>query len=211
MTTLTLRLLSFVFLLGSVIPQVAATQATSTPEAVTLQPGDVVKVVIWREEDLSGEFPVDESGVVTLPLLGEKRVTGIPMRQLREVLLEEYRVHLRNPSINITPLRRINVLGEVNRPGPYEVDPTTNLIGVIALAEGPTSAGDLKRIRVIRDGRVIEDRIAAEATLSSLGLRSGDQIMVGPRSWLARNTPFVVSVLLAVPSVVYTITLIRGR
>ncbi|MBA4156350.1 MAG: SLBB domain-containing protein [Gemmatimonadetes bacterium] len=170
-----------------------------------------MRVVIWREEDLSGEFPVDEAGSVIFPLIGEKQVAGIPLRELRTALLEEYRIHLRNPSITITPLRRLNVLGEVNRPGPYEVDPTTNLIGVVALAAGPTTSGDLRRIRVLRDGRVVQDRVAAEASLSSLGIRSGDQIMVGPRSWLARNTPFVVSVLLAVPSVVYTITLIRQR
>ncbi|MBA2669890.1 MAG: polysaccharide biosynthesis/export family protein [Gemmatimonadetes bacterium] len=210
MTTSILRLLSFVFILGAIFSPAEA-QAPPSQEPVALQPGDLVRVVIWREEDLSGEFPVDEAGSVIFPLIGEKQVAGIPLRELRTALLEEYRIHLRNPSITITPLRRLNVLGEVNRPGPYEVDPTTNLIGVVALAAGPTTSGDLRRIRVLRDGRVVQDRVAAEASLSSLGIRSGDQIMVGPRSWLARNTPFVVSVLLAVPSVVYTITLIRQR
>lgn len=171
----------------------------------------MIHVEVWREEDLSGCFTVDEAGVVTLPLLGEKKVTQIPMRRLRDMLLEEYRVQLRNPSIQITPLRTVLVLGEVNKPGPYEVDPTTTLIGVVALAEGANPDGNLKNIQVVRGGRVIMDRVAVGSTLSNLDIRSGDQIVVQPRSWLARNRSFIVSVLLAVPSVIYTIILIRNQ
>jgi hypothetical protein len=50
------------------------------------------------------------------------------------------------------------------------------------------------------------DRVPPGASLSSLNLRSGDQIVVGNRPWLMRNQAFVVSVILAIPSVVYTIT-----
>lgn len=200
----------FALLLGLLlIPAVATTQsgAGSVPDAVTLQPGDMVRVVIWREEDLSGDFSVDETGVVTLPLLGDKHVTGIPMRQLREVLIEEYRIHLRNPSISITPLRRVNVLGEVNKPGLYEVDPTISLAGAVALAGGATASGDLNRIRVIRSGTVIRERVAAQAALNTADIRSGDQIFVERRNWFDRNSTFVVSVLLSVTSIV--ITLVR--
>lgn len=187
---------------------VARAQQVPSPGIVALQPGDIVKIEIWREDELSGEFLIDENGVVTLPLLGEKQVTGIPMSQLRDVLAEEYRKQLRNPSIQITPLRTVLVMGEVNKPGPYEVDPTATLIGVVALAEGATGAGNLKRIRIVRDGRAISERVNAAATLDNLEVRSGDQIVVGARSWFARNTTFIVSVLLAIPSLIYTISLI---
>lgn len=187
---------------------VARAQQVPSPGIVALQPGDIVKIEIWREDELSGEFLIDENGVVTLPLLGEKQVTGIPMSQLRDVLAEEYRKQLRNPSIQITPLRTVLVMGEVNKPGPYEVDPTATLIGVVALAEGATGAGNLKRIRIVRDGRAISERVNAAATLDNLEVRSGDQIVVGTRSWFARNTTFIVSVLLAIPSLIYTISLI---
>ncbi|MBA2246299.1 MAG: polysaccharide biosynthesis/export family protein [Gemmatimonadota bacterium] len=191
------------------IPAAAAAQnsAGKAPDAVTLQPGDVVRVAIWREEDLSGDFSVDETGVVTFPLLGDKQVTGIPMRQLREVLIEEYRIHLRNPSISITPLRRVNVLGEVNKPGLYEVDPTISLAGAVALAGGATASGDLNRIRVIRSGTMIRERVAAQAVLNDADIRSGDQIFIERRNWFERNSTFVVSVLLSVTSI--AITLVR--
>jgi polysaccharide export outer membrane protein len=201
------------WLLGVLISLGACTSARppveTAPEPaqdVTLEVGDVVEVKIWREEELSGRFTVDENGVVTFPLLGERVVTEIPVGVLREQLVQEYRVQLRNPSIKVTPLRKILVLGAVNRPGPYEVTPITNVLGVIALAGGATSAGDPERVRIDRDNEVLFHRASPGATLTALQLRSGDQIVVGHRNWLQRNQSFVVSVLLAIPSVIYTIT-----
>jgi len=198
--------------LASVVVPAGAQSPPAAPstgvQAVYLTPGDVIRIAIWREEDLSGEFPVDENGFVTLPLLGDHNVAEIPLHRLRETLLEGYRTYLRNPSISITPLRRINVLGEVNRPGSFEVDPTASLIGVVGMAGGPTEAANLRAVRVIRDGSVVHHEANPEASLSSLGLRSGDQVYVVPRNWFARNTPFLISVLLAVPSVIYTLTLL---
>ena len=125
---------------------------------------------------------------------------------MRAVLTDEYRLHLRNPSINIVPLRKLLVLGAVREPGPYEVDPTETVIGAIAQAGGIDGSGNLERVDVVRDGSVALKRVAIESTITSLGLRSGDQIMVGERSWLARNQNLVISVLLAVPSTIFTIT-----
>jgi polysaccharide export outer membrane protein len=187
----------------ALVPRLSHAQADTV--AVTLNPGDLIRVQIWREEDLSGEFLVDESGMVTLPLVGEKRVAGIPIRRLRTELLEAYRVHLRNASINITPLRRINVLGEVARPGLYPVDPTVSLAGVVAIAGGATATGDIRRIRIVRDGTVLMERAGAAETLNALELRSGDQIFVDRRGWFDRNSTFVVSALLSITSIVITL------
>jgi polysaccharide export outer membrane protein len=167
----------------------------------------MIAVVIWREEDLSGQFPVDETGAVTLPMLGRREVTGVPWQMVRDSLLSEYQAQLRNPSIQLTPLRRVNVLGEVYRPGLYELDPTVSLAGVIAMAGGATPSGDLNKIRVIRDGRVIRERVAAGASLNSADVRSGDQIFVEQRSWFVRNSTFVISLLFSATSIV--ITLVR--
>lgn len=192
------------------LPLPAAGQsAPAAPAAPTgelsLRPGDVVQVTIWREEDLSGEFPVDENGYVVFPLLGERQVAGVPIRELRESLLEEYRVHLRNPSIMIVPLRRINVLGEVHKPGLYNVDPTISLAGVVAMAGGATPSGDLNRIRIIRSGNPQPERVSATSTLQVIDLRSGDQLLVERRGWFDRNSTFVVSALLSVTSIIISL------
>src|SRR2546423_10596685 len=78
-----------------------------------LAPGDIVKLRIWREPDLSGEFPVDENGIVTFPKIGALDVLKESPESLKETLLAKYDAFLRNPSVEVTLLRRINVLGAV--------------------------------------------------------------------------------------------------
>src|SRR5947207_1995317 len=77
------------------------------PVAVTagVRPGDVIRVWIWREQDYSGEFPVDARGTAVLPLLGEVRVPGKTAEQLSDTLHDAYRKYLKNPSIQVTVLR----------------------------------------------------------------------------------------------------------
>jgi protein involved in polysaccharide export with SLBB domain len=186
-------------------PTAGWSQAT-TSRIVTLQPGDIVRVEIWREPDLSGSFTVDEGGVITFPLLGDRKVTDLPLDSLRAILTDEYRVHLRNPSIRILPMRKLLVLGAVTTPGPYEVNPIETVIGVIAQAGGISPVGNPKRVSVVRNGMVVQERVPLESTIGSLNVRSGDQIMVGQRSWLSRNQSLVVSVLFALPTAIFTIT-----
>jgi protein involved in polysaccharide export with SLBB domain len=161
--------------------------------------------MIWREDDLSGEFVVDHAGFVTLPLLGEVHVEGIAFDQLRDTLLSGYRQELRNPSIVITPLRRVFVLGEVNEPGFRTVDPTISLAGVVALAGGANPQGDLRKIRVYREGELILNGVPASNILANLDIQSGDQIFVGQRSWFERNSTFIISALLSATSIIITL------
>jgi polysaccharide export outer membrane protein len=177
--------------------------------AITLSPGDLLRIQIWREPDLQGDFQVDMDGVVILPLIGEKRVTGIPVRRLREVLIEDYRVHLRNPSINITPLRRIHVLGSVRQAGMYPVDPTVTLADAVALAGGTVDGGDLRRIRIVRRGEVIRERVAAGETLRQVDLRSGDQIYVERRPWIQRNGTTLIGMVISATNLALNLIRIR--
>jgi polysaccharide export outer membrane protein len=187
------------------LPGGASAQASTTSEELRLFPGDMIQVAIWREPDLSGEFQVDEDGWVVFPLLGKRNVTDRPWRQVEEDLLLSYGRELRNPSIQITPLRRIFVLGEVTQPGIYGVEPTLTLAGALALAGGANPRGDLRKIEVMRDGETILDGVPHTAVLSSLDIRSEDQIYVERRGWFDRNSTFLVSAVLSVTSIVVTL------
>jgi len=167
-----------------------------------LLPGDALQIRIWREPDLSGEFVVDEEGVVTLPMLGRIRATQTSIADLRAALIEEYADDLRNPSITITPVRRVYVLGEVNRPGMYGLDPTASLASAVALAGGASREGDLRKLTLIRDDRTLLSEVNPMADLLSTGTRSGDQIFVGRRGWLERNQQFVATTVLGVAGIV---------
>jgi polysaccharide biosynthesis/export protein len=167
-----------------------------------LQPGDAVRVRVWREGDLSGEFQVDQRGVVTLPLLGEREVTGMHPDSLRDRLVVEYREYLQNPSVEVTLLRRISVLGEVRSPGLYPVDGTMTLADAIAMAGGVGPQGNDDDIRLIRDGAEIRTDLDEEILVGSGDLRSGDQVVVGQKSWLARNSGAVFGSLIAASAII---------
>jgi protein involved in polysaccharide export with SLBB domain len=174
-------------------------QAPDSTEAnFTLEPGDVLKVAVWREKDLGCVCQVDEAGRLTLPMLGVIRVIGRPWSDLRDSLLSEYQRQLKNPSVTLTPQRRVQVLGEVTKPGAYLADPTVSLAGLIALAGGATPLGDLHRIRVVRHGKTVIEGGSVESLLvEGGGVKSNDQIFVDRRSWLERNGAFVASALIS--------------
>ena len=183
------------------VPLTAQTGA-SDPGSATLLPGDDLDIQIWREPDLSGMFLVDPEGFVTLPLLGRVHVADLPLRELRDELVGRYAVELRNPSISITPRRRVYVLGEVTRPGLLALDPTMTLAGAVALAGGANREGDLSKLRIMRDGQVLMDSAGPEADLLSVDIRSGDQIFVDRRGWFDRNSTFIVSATIGIAGII---------
>lgn len=179
------------------------TIADPTPNSeLTLERGDVVRIAVWREPDLSGDFPVDEHGQLTLPLLGHVPVVGRQWSALQDSLLGVYATQLKNPSVTLIPLRRISVLGEVMRPAPYLVDPTTSLAGVVAMAGGATPIGNLHRVRVVRNGQTIVRSASIEGLLLQSGVHSNDQVFVDRRSWLELNVALVASATLSAASII---------
>ena len=170
--------------------------------AQPLQSGDVVRVAIWRAPTLNGDFPLDERGMVQLPLLGLRAVTTKPWTDVRDALLAEYRRQLRAESIALTPLRRIYVLGAVERPGVYMMDPTFELRGIVSMAGGATMEGSLDHVRILRDGATVAKDISLTQTALDFGVRSGDQIFVDRRSWADRNSALLLSSFLSLAGVV---------
>jgi protein involved in polysaccharide export with SLBB domain len=186
------------------VPGIAAAQAPAAISADTLPlaVGDVVRIEIWLEREISGDFVVDPFGTVTLPLLGDQKVAGTPRQVVRDSLMQGYRVQLRNPAIRITFLRQVNILGQVSRPGTYLVEPNFSIAGAVAQAGGPNPLGDLNRTQVFRRNELLLDDVQVGATLNELGIVSGDQIVIGERNWFARNSTFVVSTVISVASIV---------
>ncbi|HEV7994197.1 MAG TPA: SLBB domain-containing protein [Gemmatimonadaceae bacterium] len=178
---------------------VPATTAAATMQqngAEPLRPGDVVRLRIWREPDLSGEFPVDETGVVVLPKIGPRSVTAESPASLREMLVGAYAKFLNHNSIDVTLLRRIQVLGAVRQPGVYPVDPTMTISDVLAVAGGTTTEGDPNRMELIRAGKRVGGTISRASLIGESRVRSGDQIFVPERSWVRRNSGFLVAALI---------------
>ena len=142
---------------------------------------------MWREQDYSGDFAVDSRGVVTVPLLGQISVRGRQAEWISDSLRRAYQQFLKNPSIEITVLRRVAVSGEVAKPGLYPADATISIGELIALAGGVTPAGNQKKVELLRDGRIIISGLGPGTVLQNSQVQSGDQVFVPQRSWFSRN------------------------
>lgn len=200
-----LLLAASVAVFGARLPAQDSTGALSTEAAVgqSLRPGDIIRLRIWREPDLSGDFPIDQSGVATLPKLGPIEATATSPDSLRHLIRDGYTKYLAQTSIEITFLRRIQVTGAVKTPGLYPADPTMTVGDVIALAGGITSDGNAKKVELIRDGKTVSGNLDQGLRLSATALQSGDQLRVPYRSWLSRNGYLAGTLVSAAITLVY--------
>ena len=187
----------FRFLLGLVVLLFAArARAQSTdPNAAaersalaTVQAGDKISLKVYRELELSdSSVMVSADGSIVLARIGRLQATGLAISALTDTVRARYARFLRNPAVELIVLRRVSVNGEVMKPNVYYVDVATTLRDVIARAGGITPDGSSGQVDIVRRGQ--RTRVANwqdDFTLAS-DLNSGDQIIVGRRSWFSRN------------------------
>lgn len=176
-------------------------------ETVALRPGDAIRLKVWREPDLTGDYMVDEGSLVTLPRLGRVSVAGLPIDTVRARVIRGYAEILSTiagSSVEVTPLFRIHVVGAVRNPGLYSADPTMTVADALGLAGGVSAGGRANRVILMRDGRP-STRLARGARLVELALRSGDELYVPQGAWLGRNAGLVFGAVSAAASVLWAV------
>lgn len=146
-----------------------AASATSQPMATSdneyrVGPGDVIRVEGFQHREISGEFPVEASGTITYPLLGEVAVSGRTTsdiaRQLEELLEKDYYVDVQL-QVEVAEYRSqpVTLLGEVLKPGTYYLKGPTTITQLLAEAGGLTTGCgpvlELRRVEEI-DGQQVQ-------------------------------------------------------
>jgi len=192
--------------LASVSAQADTNARASGDSADVVRPGDLIRLKIWREPDMSGDIPVDEAGVAALPRLGQLRVANLAADSLKKMLLSSYAKYLRDPAIDITVLRRITVLGAVRTPNVYHVDPTMTVADAVAMAGGPAADGRMNQVELRRRGpgtTMKRYELNRDALIADTPLRSGDELFVPQRSWLSRNAGLVLAGIGTALSIAY--------
>ncbi|HHD82776.1 MAG TPA: polysaccharide export protein [Bacteroidetes bacterium] len=118
-------------------------------------PGKGFKISVFNHPELSGEFFVHEDGYLYLPLIDTVYVNGLSFLDARERIINRYRQYLKSPNIIVIPSFRVSVLGEVKKPGIYNISGFESVSDIIALAGGVTDKANPGGVRILRDGRVI--------------------------------------------------------
>ncbi len=175
-------------------PSALAQQVDASTQPIVLRPGDVLRIKVWPDSALSGEFVVEETGKVSLPLAGEVNISGRPISEIRQMLRSLYGQALKSPVVNVTPVFRISILGAVERPGLYLIDPTQTLFDLVSLAGGFRTDAKEEEVRIIRDRSVIEMNAArvleAGGMELNLALRPGDRVFVPESRSISAQTMF---------------------
>lgn len=175
------RLIKNLFVAGVLLATTTVNaQSAGGPQA--LNPGDQVRILVWRNAELSGDFTVAPNGTLNHPLYREVQVTGLPMNAVEDRLRTFLMRYTTNPQFVILPLVKIMVGGEVRSPSVLSVPPETTVGQALILAGGPSDRGKLNSVRLIRDGqRITLDLGRSDSKAASLQVRSGDQLTI-PRS-----------------------------
>jgi len=169
-----------------------------------IRSGDVLRVMIYRETELSGNFQVPPDGVIVFGMIGSLKVTGMTGAELRLKLVELYAKYLVNYTVQVDLLHKITIAGAVKTPSVYTLDATNTIRDAVALAGGVMPNGRLDRIELRRDGAVVEVLIA-DRTIADSPIRSGDQIYVPERSYVSRNGSTLIAALTGVLGIIVTL------
>lgn len=151
-----------------------ATQAVSreefVPSAYRLGVGDVVKVDVFREADLSVEAVIESSGSINYPLIGYVKAVGLTARQLEAQLVERLGAgYLKNPEVRafVVRYRPVFVSGAVRNTGAFPFSEGLTVERALTLASGMTPLGSVRRMFVLREGEaaVTRQRVQLDSPL----------------------------------------------
>lgn len=120
-----------------------------------LGPGDVLAIGVYGFEDLQvKDLAIRPDGKIAFPLVGELAAAGLSSGQLSKQLTQGLAEYLRDPkvTINIQKYRttRVYVLGEITKPGVYELDKQHDLLNAISMAGGYTKTTAKKNVFIVK-------------------------------------------------------------
>lgn len=163
-----------------------------TPREYQLGPGDVIKITVFQNPDLTTEARVSEANAITFPLVGSVIVGGVsvPMAEQRIAKALADGGFVRQPQVNVLPVQvrgsQVAVLGQVNRPGRFPLETfNTRLSDMLAMAGGIASSGaDTVIATGVRSGKAFRKEVdiaamyLSNSTDDDILLAGGDTLFV---------------------------------
>lgn len=162
----------------------APAAGAGAPQAeYTLSSGDKLRVIVFGEETLTGEYVITSAGNLSFPLVGNLPASGRTVEQLQDALAAALGDgYINNPrvSIQVVSFRPFYILGEVNRPGEYPVSTGLTLQQAVASAGGYTYRANTRRVFLKRANETQEQLLDLRDS-GPVIVRAGDTIRVGER------------------------------
>jgi len=178
------------------LPPTPATGAPVIPRGLdvppdyVIGPDDVLDIIYWRDKEMSAEVAVRPDGRITLPLLNDVQASGLTPEQLRANVTTAAAKFVEDPNVTVVVKtinsRKVFVMGQVAKPGPYPLSGPTTVMQALSMAGGLHEFADSKNILVMRteNGRPIAHRFNYKDVLKrknlkqNIELKPGDTIVV---------------------------------
>ena len=171
-------------------------EAGSAKKEFLLGPEDVLDIVVWKNDDLSQKaVVVRPDGMISMPLIGEITAGGLTANQLASQIASRLKEFKERPAVTVS-VKEVNsyyvyVLGEVGKPGKYQLKSHATVLQAVAVANGFTVYAAKNKMKVLRqmqgeDGKTHEIRIPARyddlvsgsGEIGDFVLKTGDVIVV---------------------------------
>jgi polysaccharide biosynthesis/export protein len=136
-------------------PPAAPGAAAGPPtETYTVKPGDILSVAVWKEPDLQGPVLVRPDGTFSFPLAGQIDARGRSVLELQQMLTDKLKKYISDPvvTVSISEVKgnKVYVLGQVNKPGEFVVNPRVDVMQALSMAGGTTAYAALGDIVILR-------------------------------------------------------------
>lgn len=122
--------------------------------AYEIQPGDILSVSVWKEDDLIREVIVRPDGYITFPLVGETKASGNSVENLRLRITERLTKYIPDPVVTVSVSRLIGntiyVIGKVNQPGQFPIARNVDVVQALTMAGGTSTYAALGKIKILR-------------------------------------------------------------
>ena len=146
---------------------------------------DVLRIDVWREDQLTRTVPVRPDGKITLPLLNDIQAVGLTPMELAGVIREELKKFVTNPQVTVSVAeinsKRIYVNGEVNKSGAYQLLPHMTVLQALSGSGGFTAFARIKRIYILRsvDSKSVKIPFDYKAAISGKNLEQNIELQPG--------------------------------
>jgi protein involved in polysaccharide export with SLBB domain len=184
---LTLHFLFFVFAIASISAGLSVQASAQTPppatsaESYILGPNDRIRLKVYGESDITGEYEINNSGQVSIPLAGHIKAAGATTRQLEKAIAAALAKGIvRDPRVNveIAQYRPYYILGEVKKSGEYPYRHGLTVMDAVASAGGFTYRANENKVLLRRSGAGTEETLPLDAPVPVF---PGDNIRIPER------------------------------
>jgi polysaccharide export outer membrane protein len=155
-----------------------------------VQPGDTLQISVWKEPDLQGPVLVTPDGAFAFPLVGQVDARGKTVTDLQKIITDRLRQYISDPVVTVSVKdiqgNKVYVIGQVNKPGQFVVNPRVDVMQALSMAGGTTPFAALGDIIILRrtggQQQAIKfdysDLVKGKNLQQNVELRSGDVVVV---------------------------------